>query len=93
MIDLDTIDRATLAQLLRAAADRLDPPPAPEPDGDDLGEMLELPAAAALIDVASAAERFGRCQRQIRRLCKAGAGERVGGRWQVDPVKLRQMIR
>lgn len=49
-------------------------------------------SAPSGISTAEAALRFNRSERQIRRLCERGAGERVGAGWVVDPDRLRALL-
>ena len=89
MIDVDALDRADLARLLRAAADIIDPPaveqPVVEPLDDDAGEWIELPTAA---------ERFGAEQHKLRRWCRDfSIGRKRGGRWIVSVDRLRRYVK
>ena len=66
-----------------------------EADLAELRAMFQPSAELAFaqrLSTAEAAERFGLTDRQIRRLCMKGAGQRIGAGWVVDPVRLRAML-
>lgn|GEM_PF-1335256 len=80
MMLFDRIE-ADLSELRELLAGTDTPPPASRSE----------PATQGL-STAEAARRFERSERQIRRLCKQGAGTLIGANWIVDPARLRAML-
>lgn len=79
-------DLAEIAEVLRHLADRLDRLNITEPEPEDAPDI-------AFIEVAVAAERFGRPCDSIRKLCsRKGMGEKRGGRWLVNVDAMRTYL-